>query len=411
MASPIPPPVPDHSTHVIDAHEMQQRNGFQKLNSFQNQPESQNQGVYTPQNNQTYYNAPSGQQYGPSYGGQPYYYGTPPPTGQHYPLLTAQQQTTLPNGYDRHPLLRLLIGPISTPVFTYLSGIAMAAMLIYEFVTMHNLTGEVIATNPFNVMIGPSFQVLVNIGARFTPCIRSVPSFPPSTLIADCYGSVKDTCTVESLCGYGGFPDNIPNQSFRLIVPIFMHAGVVHFLMNMLTHCRLGADLERTLGTPRYVLLYMASGIYGFVLSAMLSQNMSASTGCSGALFGLIGYMFIDIMVNWKFLPFPMRDLMGLLISTIISLVLGLLPGLDNFAHVGGFAIGILMGMVVAPMRPMPTPTIKALTWVMRVVALAGLVVLFAVSIHQFYAVYDTTKICPNCKYFSCLPVRDWCDR
>lgn len=175
----------------------------------------------------------------------------------------------------------------------------------------------------------------MNIGARFTPCIRPVPSFPSSTLISDCYKSSTDTCTVEALCGYGGFPDDIPNQSFRLILPIFMHAGIVHFLMNMLTHLRLGVDLERALGTPRYVLLYMASGIYGFVLSAMLSQNMSASTGCSGALFGLIGYMFIDIMVNWKFLPYPMRDLMGLLVSTIISLVLGLLPGLDNFAHIG----------------------------------------------------------------------------
>ncbi|CAO3701930.1 unnamed protein product [Rhizopus stolonifer] len=316
---------------------MQQRNGFQKLDSVQNTPSStpepHNRGYYPPQNN--YYAPPPGQPYGGQpYGGQPYYYGTPP-TGQHYPLLPPQQQVILPNGYDRHPLLRLLIGPISTPIFSYLSGIAMAAMLIYEFITMHNLTGEVIETNPFNVMIGPSFQVLVNIGARFTPCIRSVPSFPSSTLISDCYKSSTDTCTVEALCGYGGFPDDIPNQSFRLILPIFMHAGIVHFLMNMLTHLRLGVDLERALGTPRYVLLYMASGIYGFVLSAMLSQNMSASTGCSGALFGLIGYMFIDIMVNWKFLPYPMRDLMGLLVSTIISLVLGLLPGLDNFAHIG----------------------------------------------------------------------------
>jgi membrane associated rhomboid family serine protease len=57
--------------------------------------------------------------------------------------------------------------------------------------------------------------------------------------------------------------------------------------------------------------------------------------GCSGALFGLIGYMFIDVLINWKFLPHPIRDLMSLLISTIISLVLGLLPGLDNFAHIG----------------------------------------------------------------------------
>lgn len=175
----------------------------------------------------------------------------------------------------------------------------------------------------------------MNVGARFTPCIRPVPSLPPSTNIGYCYQSATSTCTVEELCGFGGFPSGIPNQAFRLVLPIFLHGGVIHILVNMLTHLRLGVDLERALGTPRYVLLYMASGIYGFILSAMLSQNLTASTGCSGALFGLIGYMFIDVLVNWKVLPHPVRDLVSLFISTIISLVLGLLPGLDNFAHIG----------------------------------------------------------------------------
>ncbi|CAO3675373.1 unnamed protein product [Rhizopus microsporus] len=315
--------------------------------------------------------------------------------GQQYTLLEPQTPPAaiLPYGHNRHPLLRLLIGPINTPIFSYLSAIAMAGVLIYEFVKFHQLTGSVVETNPFNPMIGPSFQALVNVGARFTPCIRPVPSFPSTTRISNCYQSLTDTCTVEELCGFGGFPNGIPNQSFRLVIPIFMHAGVIHFLMNMLTHLRLGVDLERALGTPRYVILYMASGIWGFVLSAMLSQNLSASTGCSGALFGLIGYMFIDVLVNWKILPHPVRDLMSLLVSTIISLVLGLLPGLDNFAHIGGFVVGILLGMTVAPMRPMATTRVKVITWILRVVALVALIVLFAVSIHQFYAAYDPSTV------------------
>ncbi|CAO3645360.1 unnamed protein product [Mucor hiemalis] len=270
----------------------------------------------------------------------------------------------------------------------------MTGVLILEFVRYHNLTGSVIQTSPFNPMIGPSFQVLVNLGARFTPCIRPVPSFPPSTLIGNCYAEQTDTCTVEQLCGFGGFgPSGIADQKFRLIVPIFMHAGVIHFLMNMLTHLRLGVDLERALGTPRYVILYMASGIWGFVLSAMLSQNLSASTGCSGALFGLIGYMFIDVLVNWKVLPNPVRDLMSLLISTIICLVLGLLPGLDNFAHIGGFVVGLLLGMAVAPMRPMASKKVKIITWIVRVVALVILIVLFIVSIREFYSAEDPSKV------------------
>ncbi|CEI99107.1 Putative Superoxide dismutase [Cu-Zn] [Rhizopus microsporus] len=236
--STFPPPVPNHTSGVIDSHEMQQRNGFQKLHSVDNTPtgtplEQQTNREYFPQQDNRYYSPPP-----PPLPGQPQYYYGGPPMGQQYTLLEPQAPPAaiLPYGHNRHPLLRLLIGPINTPIFSYLSAIAMA--------------------------------------------------------------------------------------------------GVIHFLMNMLTHLRLGVDLERALGTPRYVILYMASGIWGFVLSAMLSQNLSASTGCSGALFGLIGYMFIDVLVNWKILPHPVRDLMSLLVSTIISLVLGLLPGLDNFAHI-----------------------------------------------------------------------------
>lgn len=238
--------------------------------------------------------------------------------------------------------MRLLLGPARRPWFSWLTGLAMLIVLIVEFVKNYQLTGSVIATTSnspsFNVMIGPTFTVLINMGARFTPCIRNVPKYSADTMFSYCYRSESDTCSLESLCGFGGFGSSgEPDQSFRFVTPIFMHAGIVHYVINMLGHLRLGADLECLLGIPRYVLLYMASGIYGFVLSAMLSQATTATTGCSGALFGLIGYMFIDVLVNWKTNPNPIRELMQLLITTVISLVLGLLPGLDNFAHLGKF--------------------------------------------------------------------------
>ncbi|KAI9486515.1 MAG: rhomboid family-domain-containing protein [Benjaminiella poitrasii] len=426
-----PPTVPIHeNVNDWNSHEMHQRNsnGFQKLHSYDPSP------VGTPPINEQYYSpSPPINHSGTPYynvGGQPPqpYYNSglaPPPLqagnyygepmiGQQYPLIQTQpaEYEQQPYGYPSHrnPLLRLIIGPIQTPIFSYISAIAMAGALIYEFVRFHELTGDVIETNPFNPMIGPSFQALVNVGARFTPCIRPVPSFPTTELIGNCYKLENDTCTVEQLCGFDGFKNGVPDQSFRFVIPIFLHAGVVHFLLNMLTHLRLGVDLERALGTLRYMVLYMASGIWGFVLSAMFSPNLTASTGCSGALFGLIGYMFIDILVNWKFLPHPVRDLIGLLISTIISLVLGLLPGLDNFAHIGGFVVGIFMGMLITPMRPMASTRVKIFTWVLRFVALAILVVLFAISIREFYSAEDPSKICPNCRYLSCLPVYNWCD-
>lgn len=161
-----PPPLPNHN----DSHEMHQRNskGFQKLNSNDPSPsatpEPQNRGYFSPppppppQGGQPYYN------YGAPPPGQPGY-GTPPPGqpyygGPQYPLI-AQVEEPLPYGYNRPLWKRLLIGPIQTPIFSYLSALAMTGVLILEFVRYHNLTGSVIQTSPFNPMIGPSFQVRV----------------------------------------------------------------------------------------------------------------------------------------------------------------------------------------------------------------------------------------------------------
>ncbi|KAI9027522.1 rhomboid family-domain-containing protein [Phycomyces nitens] len=305
--------------------------------------------------------------------------------------------------------MRALLGPVARPWFSWATGAAMLGVLIYEFVRNQQLTGYLIETNPFNPMVGPSFSVLVNIGAKFTPCMRTLPGYSLSSSFASCFRP-DSQCTLETMCGFGGFGGEAPNQTFRLFTPIFLHAGVIHFLINMLTHLRLGADLERALGIPRYAALYLASGIWGVVLSSLLAPSTSASMGCSGALFGLIGYMFIDVLVNWKNIKSPMRELMGLLISTIISLVLGLLPGLDNFAHMGGFSVGIVMGVLISPMRTNASKSFKIGTWVARVVALVLLIVMFAVTIKAFYSSEDPSKICPNCKYLSCLPVSNWCD-
>ncbi|ORX46570.1 rhomboid-domain-containing protein [Hesseltinella vesiculosa] len=387
-----PPPIPDHQDRFQRSGGKNDRQGMEHPNG---------PGSYYEPNAYPHYPPPSPHGYPPPQQGvqQPYYnYG---PSTPQVVYASAPED-------KRPPWKRALLGPVRIPIFSYTSALVMLVMLIYEFVRNHQLTGNVIQNPSQNIMIGPSFSVLVNIGAKFLPCIRPIPEVSDGELYQQCFKDT-DTCTLATMCG---FPtqDTIPNQAFRFVSPVFMHAGVVHYIINMLTHLRLGVDLERALGVPRYVFLYMCSGIFGFVLSASLASKSMASMGCSGALFGLIGYMFVDVLVNWKYIDHPVRELMVLLISTVVSLVLGLLPGLDNFAHIGGFVTGLVMGMLIAPMRPNPTRNVKIITWACRIIALVILVVMFAVGISQFYASPDPSQICPNCKYLSCLPVNGWCD-
>ena len=52
-------------------------------------------------------------------------------------------------------------------------------------------------------------------------------------------------CTFESLCGFGGIAaDETPNQWWRFITPIFLHAGFVHILLNMLAQLTAGAQVR-----------------------------------------------------------------------------------------------------------------------------------------------------------------------
>jgi membrane associated rhomboid family serine protease len=116
------------------------------------------------------------------------------------------------------------------------------------------------------------------MGSKFVPCMRETTQYPPSTLFGNCYQSLESTCTVEEVCGFGGFNGQPPNQAFRFFVPIFLHGGVVHILMNMITHLQLGGEVERNLGLLRYIVLYFVSGIWGFVLSAVLSGITSCKS-------------------------------------------------------------------------------------------------------------------------------------
>ena len=121
---------------------------------------------------------------------------------------------------------------------------------------------------------------------------------------------------MSDICGFGGFAivDGArgPDQSFRFFVPIFLHAGIVHLLVNLAVQCFgstaqvspsgekipllpprrslvvecFNIQVERMMGTPKFILLYLAAGIFGFVLGSNFALVGQPSVGASGAIFG-----------------------------------------------------------------------------------------------------------------------------
>ena len=257
----------------------------------------------------------------------------------------------------------------------YILTAVQCSVFVGELIRNAVLTKSPIAIKPqFNIMIGPSPYVLINMGARYPPCMHNIrdltdlkqkdPEITEPLKMACPNATTNEfSCSLSELCGFGGVPEqpvdktfrdrsNEPNQWWRFIVPIFLHAGLIHIAFNMLLQWTLGRDMEKEIGSLRFILVYFSSGIFGFVLGGNYAAQGIASTGASGSLFGILALTLLDLLYNWQTRRSPLKDLLFLLLDIAIAFVLGLLPGLDNFAHIGGFIMGLVLGVCLMHSPP-----------------------------------------------------------
>ncbi len=156
---------------------------------------------------------------------------------------------------------------------------------------------------------------------------------------------------------------------WRLVTAGFLHAGIVHILMNSWVLFDLGAQVEHTFGTSRFLVIYLLSSVVGFFASMYWTPALS--TGASAALCGLIGAMMAYAKrTNQSFIwSMYMR---WMIIIVIIGLII---PVIDNAAHLGGFAGGFAIGYLAgSPTRNADTESLwKAAAALACIVAVAAL--------------------------------------
>ena len=209
---------------------------------------------------------------------------------------------------------------------------------------------------------------------------------------------------------------------WRFIVPIFLHGGVLHLAFNILFQIQVGFQMERDFGWWRVAAIYFLSGIFGFIFGANFAlqtsrrfsqkfrsfNQMIASVGSSGALFGLVGCLVIDLVNNWKIILHPRKELLKLVVIILVSFAIGLMPGIDNFSHIGGFIMGILAGFVFIP-RLNFGKWDKRRKHILMVISVPLILILMAGMLVAFYK-NDASRFCPWCKYLNCAPFGGMCD-
>lgn len=183
-------------------------------------------------------------------------------------------------------------------------------------------------------------------------------------------------------------------QWWRFITPMFVHINLPHVLVNMYSLWMVGPYVEKLYGSAKFVVFWVATGIMGVVASYLtVRPNLATgslgrflfksldvpSAGASGALFGLVGVLFVFGIKFRHELPegFKRAFGTGMLPIIIINLFIGFIGSgfIDNAAHLGGLVSGAVLALAVEYRRPGERTSV-AVAW--RVLQATALVVVVA---------------------------------
>uniref|UniRef100_A0A251UMN5 RHOMBOID-like protein n=2 Tax=Helianthus annuus TaxID=4232 RepID=A0A251UMN5_HELAN len=210
---------------------------------------------------------------------------------------------------------------------------------------------------------------------------------------------------------------------WRILTCMWLHAGVFHALANMLGLVFIGSRLEHEFGFLRIGVLYILSGIGGSILSSLFVRT-TVSVGASGAIFGLLGGMLSELLTNWTIYANVLAALSTLIIVILINIAIGILPHIDNYAHIGGFLTGFFLGFVILirpqfkwiNQRHVPSgyiaPTTrtkyKSCQYILLIISLIALLVGFTTGLILLTRGVDGNDYCSWCHYLTCIPSPLW---
>jgi membrane associated rhomboid family serine protease len=167
--------------------------------------------------------------------------------------------------------------------------------------------------------------------------------------------------TQESLVIFGA-SGSVPVFQFgrwwTVLSASWLHGGLLHIVFNMLWIRNLAPAVTRFFGTGRTILVYLVSGVVGFTLTSVMGSlfpglpsmlhGAPLTIGASASIFGLLGALVLYGRRSGS-------SALGRQVWTwaLVLFVFGLIvPGIDNYAHLGGFAGGYATAALLDPLRP-----------------------------------------------------------
>lgn len=133
------------------------------------------------------------------------------------------------------------------------------------------------------------------------------------------------------------------SEPWTIITNLFVHGGIGHIVVNMISLYFLGSFVLRLVGEKRFLMVFFLGGIIGNIFYIFLGPPFIPGVGASGGIFALGGVLAIiapRLPVYMFFIPIPIP----LWIAIIVFLLISFMPGIAWQAHLGGLLLGMAAG-------------------------------------------------------------------
>lgn len=157
----------------------------------------------------------------------------------------------------------------------------------------------------------------------------------------------------QALIAHGGnfAPATLGGEPWRLLLSIFLHGDIDHYVGNLFALLLLAPYAERVYGRAGFAAICLGAGLLASAVD-LWTNFLVVSVGASGAIYGLLGALIAYALRRRGHLP--MRSIRFILIAGSVYVLWSFIdaignPVINNSAHVSGFIAGALLGAWIAP--------------------------------------------------------------
>jgi rhomboid protease GluP len=200
----------------------------------------------------------------------------------------------------------------------------------------------------------PSARVFASETARPTTVVLVLIALNIAMFVAECaLGGSTNPFTLHRLGALEFFAVRFEGEHWRLLTSLFLHYGPLHLLFNLYALFIIGPGLEDAIGSIRFGICYLLSGLgsgIGVLLLRVFGLNSAEQlVGASGCVMGLVG-VWAGLLLRHRHAPMAGRRLKNILVIVAIQTAFDLsTPQISMAAHMSGLVTGVALGLILAP--------------------------------------------------------------